>query len=704
MVRCILVAAAIWHISSGAPPASTQAQQAITKHLQHEVGVVLKLIHVSVTDKKGRPVTDMNKDDFELFDNGIPVPITEFEKHLSSGIAPEVGPKPFDDVVPAPALPQVVLAPQFILFFDFAFNNLSGINKAKQAAHHFVSAEAGPANEISIFSYSPLKGLVVHEYSTRDRQKVLETIRALDPSEVVGRAEDVEEEYQRALAGSEWGALESRSSGQVATPTVKDTFARSISKAQVRNFITKMADLARALRYTPGKKNMLFFSTGIPSSILYGAGGSLGDFGDPVLRRLSENMLKELSAADCTVFVFDTQEKGTSLFRDDAARYESNRAGVLSRPTATDVFRDTRTMGISSLRRMSQSTGGIYFGNIGEYPRNLELVRGMTGSYYVLGYSISEQWDGRFHDIKVKVKRKGCDVRAQAGYFNPKPFGEYTKLEKELHLYDLALNERAFSRLPLNVRMVPLVYGGGAVQQLGIIAEIQGEVTEELSGNRIECVVIFFDDRGEVSKVIRSEIEPASYRGQATIFTVGTKLEPGAYSCRLVIRDMVTGSSAVGSAVATIGTPRATGILVSTPLILKEGPVRFYVDAGPAGKISALPLAGVYAYDRQRLSPVFSDLPPGILSIQALVPYWVSGEAEPDLAFSAYVIDSKSAARAPITFSRVERLRNGPEGLLLFEVPVADLKPGTYFLHFRGTDRASSSIGYSFAILVIPRR
>jgi len=38
--------------------------------------------------------------------------------------------------------------------------------------------------------------------------------------------------------------------------------------------------------------------------------------------------------------------------------------------------------------------------------------------------------DGRFHEVRVEVKRPGCQVRAQSGYFNLKPFHDYTDLEK----------------------------------------------------------------------------------------------------------------------------------------------------------------------------------------------------------------------------------------------------------------------------------
>ena len=50
--------------------------------LQHEVSVTLKLVQVYVTDRHGRPVTDLIREDFVLFDNGERRDITDFERHL----------------------------------------------------------------------------------------------------------------------------------------------------------------------------------------------------------------------------------------------------------------------------------------------------------------------------------------------------------------------------------------------------------------------------------------------------------------------------------------------------------------------------------------------------------------------------------------------------------------------------------------------
>ena len=71
----LFVAAAITPYRNIAQQASRQPP------LQYEVSVTLKLIQVYVTDKNGKSIQDLTKDDFALYDNGKPVTITEFEKN-----------------------------------------------------------------------------------------------------------------------------------------------------------------------------------------------------------------------------------------------------------------------------------------------------------------------------------------------------------------------------------------------------------------------------------------------------------------------------------------------------------------------------------------------------------------------------------------------------------------------------------------------
>ena len=69
-------------MQTGPAPASPRESQSPQQPpLKYEVSVTLKLIQVYVTDKSGKPVRDLTKDEFKLTDNGKPVTLSAFEKH-----------------------------------------------------------------------------------------------------------------------------------------------------------------------------------------------------------------------------------------------------------------------------------------------------------------------------------------------------------------------------------------------------------------------------------------------------------------------------------------------------------------------------------------------------------------------------------------------------------------------------------------------
>ncbi len=60
-----------------------------------------------------------------------------------------------------------------------------------------------------------------------------------------------------------------------------------------------MKDFARALRYIPGYKNIIFFSSGFPRGLLYGQ--------HQPFRESYEEMSKELATSNCPVFAVNTE-------------------------------------------------------------------------------------------------------------------------------------------------------------------------------------------------------------------------------------------------------------------------------------------------------------------------------------------------------------------------------------------------------------
>jgi VWFA-related protein len=84
-------------------------------------------------------------------------------------------------------------------------------------------------------------------------------------------------------------------------------------------------------------------------------------------------------------------------------------------PIAVDA-RNLRNR-LETLRTLAEATDGIAVMNNNNLDVGLKRISDDLSSYYLLGYySSNGKLDGRFHNIKVRVKRPGIDVRARKGY------------------------------------------------------------------------------------------------------------------------------------------------------------------------------------------------------------------------------------------------------------------------------------------------
>ena len=198
------------------------------------------------------------------------------------------------------------------------------------------------------------------------------------------------------------------------------------------------------------------------------------------------------------------------------------------------------------------------------------------------------------------------------------------------------------------------------ISRLAVLAKLPGKVTEKFAGKRTEFVVIFFDEEGGISDMVREETNPVSIRGRDLAFAAGAVLKPGNYSCRLVIRDMDTGMSAVASAKATVVKPQITGLELGTPLVLEMKTGCSLLSARPKKAGAVVPWADIYPFDSSLFSPVLADLPSTATSLQVVMPCAFPGGGRAELAMSANLINAASGERSPLTISRMDRVQKGP--------------------------------------------
>lgn len=617
------------------------------EELKHEVTVILKLIQVYVTDKKGNPVTDLEQSDFILYDKGKLQTITDFERHIFK-LEKEIKETKSDLAQKTSPL----LNRKFFILLDYGRNGLYGINKSKIAALHFIDTQIQPTDEVAVLSFSALRGLILHEYLTTNHKIIREAVKKMRgfPGGFGGSA------AMGLSAGESY-----MQSGALVEPSGSAAEESRSSSVNALESIKILRDFAKSLRYIPGYKNIIFFSKGF-------SGGSM-------FRDVFEDLCKELASSNTPVHSVWSANNRSSF-------------------------------GNAYLRRMSDLSGGKYFNDVADYESIARGIQDITGNYYVLGYYIDENWDGKYRKIKVEVKRKGCLVHAQGGYFNPKPFTEYSESEKRLHLFDLAMSENPQFQVPTIFPSIALPFSEKEESNLVMLSEIPIDKIKEITRGETEVLTLIFDEEKNIAEYHIGEVNFYTLPyNKICIYSISSLL-PGKYECRLVIRDIKTGKGAVASSSVVIPEASDSGIKLFPPLLLIPEKKTFYLklskDQKKRTKKDSLSINDIYPFLANNFSPLVEEVDRGISSLLAVVRLSIIDIPDHEIEFSVHLFNPASQEKVQLTNSFILSNKNieGTEVLLL-EIQLPELEPGDYSIEITAdemTTHASSQATRNFKI------
>ena len=77
---------------------------------------------------------------------------------------------------------------------------------------------------------------------------------------------------------------------------------------------------------------------------------------------------------------------------------------------------------MDTLRMLAENTDGRAIVNRNDLAAGMKQIVRDSSAYYLLGYNSTQApQDGKFHEIKVRVKRPGVQVRARKGYWALSP-------------------------------------------------------------------------------------------------------------------------------------------------------------------------------------------------------------------------------------------------------------------------------------------
>jgi len=607
-------------------PSETVQERQELKPLEYEVTVVLKLVQVFVTDNKGKPVMDLSKDDFLVYDNGKLQTITEFERHVlpqpEKLSPPEIKEKErlLETEIPPAQEMATRMNRKFFLLLDISFNDGLGMIKSKKAALHFMDTQVQPTDEIAFITYSTISGLGVREHLTTDHEKIRKAIQKT-----------------RELPGGIEGE------GEI-------TAANELIKRQILEYLEEIRLFAKSLRYIPGYKNIIFFSSGIDRVFLY-------DSDDPSIRYELEGLSRELSTSSCPVYTVNT---------------EGMRA--LAKPHAS--------RGDHSLRMISDLSGGKYFMDVARYEQISEEIQDVTSNYYVLGYYINEKWDGEYHEIKVKVKREGCQVHSQSGYYNPEPFRKFTKFEKQLHLIDLALSDKPQFQDPVHFPLIALPFHKKEDSNIVLISKIPSEIIEQTGEGESEIVALAFDEDNTIAASSDKEVDLSKMPRDTLYPWAVLSLPPGEYKCRLVIRNMDTGKGAVGASPVMVSEPEDQGIMLYPPLLLVQGEKISYFELPQKRKEEGAEavLYEIYPFLSKNYIPLFEEIPRETSKFLAAVRCATFSIPEPEIDISAHLIDPMTTERISLSHSVLLVDSKEETKIYLLEIQLPELRTGEYTL------------------------
>ena len=393
-----------------------------------------------------------------------------------------------------------------------------------------------PTDEVSVLLFAGGRSLEVCKLPTRDHNAVREAVESLSIADLLHRVFNESEIVgPQILSGQDTPFSSMSRPSSSGGPSEIRIFAG--------NFIWALKSFAQALRSQPGQKHVILYSKGIASATI-GRGQAGGTHSE--LSRGYASMCKELASAGVSVFPVNTADP--------------------------DAFKVQFGTGETTLRETAASTGGRYLGFAVNTEKLMETLNNITGIYYVLGYPIDQTWDGKFHTVRIKVNRPGCEIHAQPGYFNPKPFTEYSKIEKEIHLVDLALSGKPLSQDPTRFAMQAIPVAFPPKNNLLFVAEIpQGQ--GGIEGPRIEVSSLVFNALDEIVDSQRVQIDLPSGQSDRNSRFLFTSLSAGqgTYKCRIVLRNLETGQAAVAGVSAVVPEVTADKLILFPPLLASDG-------------------------------------------------------------------------------------------------------------------------------------
>jgi len=387
-----------------APPAG-QAQQ---KPPVFRAGVNAVRVDVIVTDKQGSPVADLTPADFDVYEDGKLQTIDLFKLINSDGnVAPGAEPprairSEHDEEYEA-ARDDVRL---FVIFLDDYHVRRVSAMRVRETLAQFIKTQLGPLDMVAIMY--PLMSVAQLTFS-RDLDALAAAVNQFEGRKYDYRPRNpFEEQYAYYPAQA------------------VETVRNEVTMTALRGLSVRLGSLRE------GRKAIIFVSEGFSSLLppqMRDPNAQMPGMGNPAAgnpsagNSLNEDRMRFRSDVELQSdlrAVFDTANRNnTAIYALDPRGLATGEFDInenIGGRVDQEFLRATQ----DTLVVLAINTDGRAIINRNDLEKGLRQVVRDTSAYYLLGYNSSlAAPDGRFHEIKIKLKRPGMQVRSRKGYWAP---------------------------------------------------------------------------------------------------------------------------------------------------------------------------------------------------------------------------------------------------------------------------------------------
>jgi len=531
-----------------------------------------------VTDKSGRPVTDLQPEDFELLESGHARQITGFSyiSLTSEGSLSNATPASRTGVDRAkksgPPLtlhafrPETVRRAIAIVVDDFGLS-FESTARLRSALEKFIQEQTLRTDLIAVIRASGGAGAL--QQFTSNRAQILATVKRLRwyPT---GRGGMSAIDSFSPIDNNENGLeLKGYSANRPPDLSSKEFFGGSLGA---------LGFVIQGLSRFPGRKSIVLISDNLPVT---GREAQVSG-----IARALDRLIERANQYSIVISTMDARGLPKAGLTADDSQYNlaANQINTRGRERRMKF-----TVQQDALSYLAKQTGGIFIHDNNDLTDGLRQIIDGEQGYYLLAYRPDDldaeagTARGRTYKVSLRLKRPGLEVRTRSGFHR-------TTLTREgdgpVKGKDDLLREALaspFVREGVRLKLTALFTGGS---QIKILLHVDARDIEfvkspdDTYNGSFDIAAVAFDDNGKVAKqVARTQtlrVPPRGYEQllrDGFVYSITVPMQtPGAYQLRLALRDGTSGRLGSDSQFVEVPDVKKTRLTVSGFVVQRVEP------------------------------------------------------------------------------------------------------------------------------------